>query len=151
MPCYPLLIEVRPSPTLRFALLTAHALAAWAVGLADLPRSAQAALGLALLVSAAWTLRPRPRLRLRLGTKGELKVAETTHFQPAQVQPGSIVTAHLCLLRYRIEGERRTRALPILRDSLAPEPLRALRLWLRWQARCDSSTHGEKGSVQSGA
>ncbi len=151
MPAYPLIVDIQPSRILRLALLGAHLLAALAAGLADLALPAQGLLWLAVLAGAAWTLRPQATTRLRLLADGGLEVADTrAGWRPARALPGGTVTASLCVLRYRIEDERGARALILLPDSLAAEPFRALRLWLRWKIDHGLGARPERGPVQSG-
>ncbi len=94
-------------------------------------------LGIVLLIASlvhCWQRLARADLKLAqdgrlfwLGWQGA-----TTEERVGNVLAGSVAFSNLIALRIRLEGERRTRGLVILRDSLPPKDYRALQIWLRW-------------------
>lgn len=122
--------------------LTALALALLTLFLIDLPLWA-ALLGAALcLAQAAWTLPHQVLLRhpaaftgLRRNEAGWQLFNARDGWQAVQLRPDSLALPLAVILRFRLEGERRTRALCIPRDALPRDVHRRLRVRLKFSRR----------------
>ena len=134
----PLSLELRPSRTLLGLLLAMHIVALAASALATLALGLHALLAIALLYSAATSLRalsgPRRVRTLLLRGDGRLDwVRQSGAHGEAAVDAQSTVLPWLVIaLLRRLDGGRE--ALVVLPDSCAAQDWRQLRLWLRWRA-----------------
>lgn len=132
-------LELRPSLRLAVLLLTAHAGALALLLMLPLHVIAQAIAALAVLASAAWSIRhhalrrgpsavrtlrfeDRERLQLRLGDG---------RWQGGRIAGSSTVGPLLCILNVE-HGVRAVRHVVIAGDALEADDLRRLRVWLRW-------------------
>jgi len=133
----PLVLKLRRSRRLDILLLTMHAAALAAVGLAALPLWSRSLLAAATIVSAWLTMRglggPERVCSLTLRADGLLDLERSSGLVgEASVLAQSTVTSWLTVLLLRRDARRET--LAILPDALHPDDFRALRLWLRWRA-----------------
>lgn len=112
-----------------------HGLAALSLFLPPLAGHWQALLLLAVLFSLHRTLRSSAFRSLRLAADGAWlrRVAGEQEFR-IEVLADSTVFVWLVVLRFRLEGEGRVRALTLLPDHLSREEFRMLRIWLRWHS-----------------
>jgi hypothetical protein len=132
---FPVTLRIKPSRRLRAALVFVHCLSA--LCLLSVDTGIYGMLGIVLLIASlvhCWQRLARADLKLAqdgrlfwLGWQGA-----TTEERVGNVLAGSVAFSNLIALRIRLEGERRTRGLVILRDSLPPKDYRALQIWLRW-------------------
>lgn len=117
-------------------------LALLSLWLVDIPLWARL-LGLAFcLAHAAWVL-PRHLLlnhaqaysALRHGPEGWQVGSVAAGWQAIELYPDSLALPPLIVLRFRLAGQRRVRALCIARDSLPQEQHRRLRVRLKFSRR----------------
>lgn len=133
-------IPLRPSLVLRLGF--AAVVAGGAVSLFLLPASfpvcALAALVLLVLAAAAWRrfAAAQPVL-LRLRTDGLLDWADPAgRTTTVEVLFGTTVWAGLVVILGRPEGSGRAIAAVVAVDAVPVGQFRALRVWLKWRARC---------------
>lgn len=125
-----------PSRRAATILLGAHVLAGAAVAMAALPAVPRAGLIAAVVVHALWfSRRKQPALRLRCQAGGGLAIQDGGEAVPATLEPGSTVWPGLVVLRYRLDGQRRSQTYMLFPDSLSPDDFRRVRVWLRWYPR----------------
>ena len=131
----PLTLHCAASRSLLWGLLGLHVLAGASLFQAELPAWTRWAGLPALAASAAYYLRRRGTTVMRLEPDGSLLVrSDRDEWQAAIVLPQTSVSPWLSVLRYRLEGERWSRSLALLPDSLQTDDFRRLRVWLRWRA-----------------
>jgi hypothetical protein len=141
-------LRCRPSRHLRLGVAAAHALAAFALLLADLSPWLQAVGLILLALSAAMQLRRPPDLRLRLEPDGRLEAGlGDSPLLPATVLPKTHVSHWLCVLHYRIDGQKRTGSRAVLPDCLTPDEYRRFKVWLKWRAVTEPATGNVAGSA----
>ena len=129
----PLSLSLRPSRHLLAIQVAAHAVAAAAVVLSNLPPWAAALLLLPIGASLALIRRLFPVAGLVLrGDGGFETVGADGSASEAVVHSHTLVLSFLIVLLYRQQG--RLRSMTLLGDSLAEEDFRQLRLWLRWRS-----------------
>lgn len=135
-------IMIFPSLSLTLALASLMAVAGIAVLATPLPHVSKLALLALIAVSGSRALWRDGLLRARkavigLELEGEaavrLELADGSHAL-GRVLPGTTCWPWLIVLRFRIDGRRRTDACILLPDSLRRESWRQLALWLRWDA-----------------
>ena len=88
----------------------------------------------AVLVYSIWSFLRLPKfvsLRLTIAEGVSCLEADGTSVY-ATVLPESTVFGWLVVLRFRIDGDSKVRALTLLPDHMSCEEFRMLRLWLRW-------------------
>lgn len=132
-------LELRPSPRLAWLLLAAHAAALLLLGLLPVPSVVLGLAALAILASAAWTIRQHA-LRRGAGAVRALRFEDRERVQlrcgdgrwrKGRVAGSSTVGPRWCVLN--IEHEPRGCSHVVLAaDALDAEELRRLRVWLRW-------------------
>lgn len=134
-------IELKRSLLLLALQLVMGALAALAIGLADLPRLVQPVLTAVLLGAlglSIWQWR-RPLPGLRIKASGQVQIdGGKSGWQDVTVLPGSFVSPGLGVVRLR--SREATHRLVLLPDSASADVLRRLRLSLRWAPRTRSDT-----------
>jgi toxin CptA len=131
----------KPSRRLAAGLVAGSSLAVAAVWLAALPLWAAVTTTLGIAAGfAAWSLRARAALRLRLPGDGTLQVWRAGDWHDAVIDAASFVSPALIVLRLRVGARRVTQVL--LADSADAESLRKLRVTLRWASRTPPDTTG---------
>jgi hypothetical protein len=133
----PLTITIAPSQRLRFGVLGLHGIAMMATWMAQLPAQAQVLLCVFLVASAGWHLMPGKSIALRCHKDGQFSIHTGEAWTPVEITLPRTWLPALTLLNFRANGDRRTRHLLILPDSLAEEDFRRLRVWLRWMTKPD--------------
>lgn len=126
-------IELKPSRWLGLIVVLMALLGALAIVLATLPLAIKWALAAAVGTMLAFALlRQRSALpRLRIGRNGSLMLRNGSgEWKAASVLHDSFVSPLLCVVRLEVDGKRQ--ALTLLPDSAGAEPLRRLRVSLRW-------------------
>jgi toxin CptA len=131
-------VQLGPSRWLAATVIVAHA-AALAAAVAGLPAPAAAIVAAGLAASAVEHVRralhrsPLAVAALELDADGGAAVAGPAgDWSPARVADAAVPVPWLAVLSLRDAlGRRRTAV--VLPDSLAPEPFRRLRVWLRWR------------------
>lgn len=126
-------IELKPSRWLGLIVVLMALLGALAIVLATLPLAIKWALAAAVGTMLGFALlRQRSALpRLRIGRNGSLMLRNGSgEWKAASVLHDSFVSPLLCVVRLEVDGERQ--ALTLLPDSAGAEPLRRLRVSLRW-------------------
>ena len=94
------------------------------------------AVALPLVACSLWSsLRSSRFASLRLTAKDGLAFLDAYGTRvEAVLLPESTVFVWLVVLRFRIEGQGKGRALTLLPDQMSRDEFRTLRLWLRWNA-----------------
>jgi toxin CptA len=131
-------VQLGPSRWLAATVIVAHAVAL-AAAVAGLPAPAAAIVAAGLAASAVEHVRralhrsPLAVAALELDADGGAAVAGPAgDWSPARVADAAVPVPWLAVLSLRDAlGRRRTAV--VLPDSLAPEPFRRLRVWLRWR------------------
>jgi len=132
------LLELRASPRLAMVLLAVHGAALVLPGLLPLPALAQAGAALAILVSAAWSIRHHA-LRLGAGAVRALRFADRERVQlrlgdgrwrSGRVASSSTVGPRWCVLNIE-HAPRGCSHVVLAADALDADELRRLRVWLR--------------------
>ncbi|CAD5200689.1 hypothetical protein [Pseudomonas sp. FEN] len=124
------------------AYLGAQGLALGSLCLLDIARWASLSGALLCLLHGAWVL-PRQLLLshpsaftgLRRDEQGWRLWSQAAGWQPVRLQRDSLALPWLVVLRFRLAGERRVRALCVPRDALAPDEHRRLRVRLKFSRR----------------
>ncbi|HWV09104.1 MAG TPA: protein YgfX [Pseudomonas sp.] len=132
----------QPSRLLLALYLILLSLALLVLGLIEAPGWVIAS-GLALCLGhACWVLprhillgSPRAFRRLRRDTGGWQVWSEGAGWQPVQLRPDSLALPLAVVLRFRLVGERRVRGLCIVRDAMAADMHRRLRVRLKFSRR----------------
>lgn len=138
---FPLVLSLRPSRSLVALLGVLHGLAVLATASADIPALFRWALMAALFANLLRVLGRYARLTDRASIvtmiadkDGTLQCSTKAGFEAnAEVLPFTAVLSYAIFVRIRFDGERRSRSIALLQDSLPPDQFRALRLWLRWK------------------
>lgn len=136
----PLTITLKPSPRLAWLLGIAHAAAAGAVSVLELPAWLTVALVVALAAHGVLQT-----LRLALLRRADAVVAveagrasgvpfrtRNGTWQAAQLLGSTYVSPALTVLNLKPVGARRARHVVILPDAVDADDFRRLRVWLRW-------------------
>ncbi|MGY2340079.1 protein YgfX [Pseudomonas sp. SDO5532_S415] len=94
------------------------------------------------LLHATWTLprqilltHPHAFRGLRRDAEGWQLWSQAAGWQPVQLRPDSLALPWLVVLRFRLRGERRVRAICVPRDSQAADLHRRLRVRLKFSRR----------------
>lgn len=139
-------VEILPSRLLALILVTAHALALFAL-FSVLPLWAAVAcavpLGISLgyyLLRDAWLRLNKSCIGLEPDGEGLAIVLRDGSRLPCIVLKDSVVTPLLTVLRLRPEDGRWARAVVILPDSMDVESFRRLRVWLKWGGLATASS-----------
>ncbi len=128
-------IELRPSRLLLGAILVIHGVALYCPWLSSLGTGYILALNLFVLASAALQLRrsspghPNAVTRIEYAA-GRWRLQGPRGARQARLEGSAFVTPFLTVLRLRVAGERRSRALLLLPDSATPQERRRLRMLL---------------------
>ena len=124
------------------AYLAAQLLALIAICLLSIPAWARLLGALLCLAHGAWVLPRHVRLthpgamtRLRHDTDGWQLWSRDKGWQAVQLRRDSLALPLLVLVRYRLAGERRVRAVCIPGAALAPDQHRRLRVRLKFSRR----------------
>ena len=138
---FPIHIELHRSRLLSVLLIFFHSLALVCVLLPPWSWGIRCLLVCAIALTAWRTLRIAEILALHLSNRAGLECVVTAAGDriSATVLPGSAVFNRLVVLHLQLDGEKHTKYLPLLSDSLSEEHFRVLRLWLRWSASSPSS------------
>jgi len=131
-------VQLGPSRWLAAAVIVAHGAAITAAVVA-LPAPAAAIVAAGLAASAIEHVRralqrsPLAVAGLELDAAGGVAVAgPADDWSPARLTDAAVPVPWLAVVRLRDAlGQRRTAI--VLPDTLAPEPFRRLRVWLRWR------------------
>jgi hypothetical protein len=117
-------------------LAAAHGAALAAVWPLDLPVALRAAIGAAILISAAWTagraLRPK-YAAITLDANGAVEVARHDGERRAASVHGQTAVLFACIVLL-LRTQQGIEALTLLPDATGADAHRRLRLWLRWRA-----------------
>lgn len=132
----------RPSRRLLACYALIQGLALLSLWLVDIPLWARV-LGLAFCLGHAGWVLPRHLLlnhvqaynALRHGTEGWQVGSAAAGWQVIELHPDSLALPQLIVLRFRLAGQRRVRALCIARDSLPRDQHRRLRVRLKFSRR----------------
>ena len=132
----------RPSRRLLALYLLSQTLALFSLWLVDIPLWARLLGMVAALAHAGWVV-PRHLLlshpvaytALRHGTEGWQVANSANGWQVIQLRPDSLALPLIVVLRFRLDGQRRVRALCIARDSLPRDQHRRLRVRLKFSRR----------------
>ncbi|WP_460117311.1 protein YgfX [Pseudomonas sp. S2_C03] len=124
------------------AYLLAQLFALGALSLLDIPLWASLPAALCCLVHGVWVL-PRQILLtharafcgLRRDADGWQLWNQAQGWQAVQLRPDSLALPLIVVLRFRLRGERRVRAICVPRDSLASDLHRRLRVRLTFSRR----------------
>ncbi len=133
-------ISLKPSRQLAATLVAAHAAAAVLVVPLDVSFAVKAALELAIVLSGCYSVREFAMLRgsrsiiaLELDRAGAVNVrSRLGDWGEARLLPTSFVSPALTILNLRLADRRLVRHVVIMRDSMAAEDFRQLRVVLRW-------------------
>jgi toxin CptA len=132
----------RPSRQLLALYLLVQALALLSLWLVDIPLWARV-LGMAVCLGHACWVMPRHLLlstpgaytALRHGAEGWQVASAASGWQAIQLNPDSLALPLIVVLRFRLAGQWRVRALCIARDSLSRDQHRRLRVRLKFSRR----------------
>lgn len=132
----------RPSRRLLALYLLSQTLVLLSLWLVEIPLWARL-LGMALaLAHAGWVLprylllsNPMAYTALRHGADGWQVANAANGWQAIQLRPDSLALPLIVVLRFRLHGQRRVRALCIARDSLPRDQHRRLRVRLKFSRR----------------
>ena len=134
---FPVTIELhRYNNITLFVSMLLHGVAAICVISVPWPWYLRALLFTLVIASTLRSLRPPQLVSLRLRSRGRLEglSADCQEYRPLVLLPGVSVFVGLIVLRFRFEGENRTRSAVLFRERSTAERFRALRVWLRWEA-----------------
>jgi len=132
---------IGPSWQLAAILTAGHGVVALIILFTDFALAARLAILAVLFASLIFELRTTA---LRLGANAVIAVrisaadifsAQTRRhgWCECEVLGSTYVTAALTVLNLRMTGARRVRSVVLMRDSIAADDFRRLRLWLRWR------------------
>jgi toxin CptA len=139
-------VALRPSRQAAAAIVLGSAATLVIVALAPCPGELRAAAMLAVL-AGAWRAHRRiapgqgggAARALRLTRSGAIEVLAARGARIAgRVRPGSFVAPWLAIVRWRPEGARFDRTIPVFPDMLDADAFRRLRVLLRWSCEFPS-------------
>lgn len=141
---FPIIIGVRRSFFLCWALILIHAAAVVVLFLPAWPLFVPVSAGVLLCFFAwqAWR-KSRPSidaLRLKVDGGLECRLAGTTDFFATQLLEGAVV--HPLLICLHVVCDGRVHVLVILPDSATTDERRQLRIWLRWHIKSKNLASG---------
>ena len=132
---FPVFIELRRSFIYSFVTCCMHGVAAVCLLAVPLDWFWHLILLSPIAGSLWFSLRPGRYTSLRLVVGEELAFLDVDGARVgAELLPESTVFTWLVVLRFKIEGQRKTHALTLLPDPMSRDEFRTLRLWLRWSA-----------------
>lgn len=145
-----LILSPKPSRWIRALLLTFHLIAAMSALHAGLNRPCLLLIWLMLTgnLILSWQ-KIGKSIQLRCHADGRLEVAQRMGvWKTAAVLQETLMMPMVVVLRYRLEGSKRSESCLILGDGLDSETFRRLRVWLAWQASSVVNESNSDDNVQ---